>query len=70
MVPQSTCLPLTPREWEILSLLAEGYQQTEVAQQLIISPYTVKSHAHSILIKLSARNMTHAVCVVLSFSHK
>ena len=69
VIPHSTCLPLTPREWEVLCLLAEGWQRHEIAARLVISERTVGKHVENILSKLGARNSTHAVCIVLLAPH-
>jgi LuxR family maltose regulon positive regulatory protein len=53
--------PLTPREMEILALLAQRLTNGEIAARLVVSPVTVKTHAHSIYSKLSARNRREAV---------
>lgn len=52
---------LTPREIEILRLLAEGSGNREIASQLGISDHTVKFHISSILNKLDATSRTEAV---------
>jgi DNA-binding NarL/FixJ family response regulator len=52
---------LTPRETEVLQLLAEGLPNKQIAQQLAISPNTVKFHINSILTKLNAQSRTEAV---------
>jgi DNA-binding NarL/FixJ family response regulator len=52
---------LTPRETEVLQLLAEGLPNKLIAQQLAISPNTVKFHINSILTKLNAQSRTEAV---------
>jgi DNA-binding NarL/FixJ family response regulator len=52
---------LTPRETEVLQLLAEGLPNKQIAQQLTISPNTVKFHINSILTKLNAQSRTEAV---------
>ncbi|HSW53523.1 MAG TPA: response regulator transcription factor [Ignavibacteriaceae bacterium] len=44
---------MTKRELEVMDLIAEGLTNKEIAQELILSKYTVKSHVHNILAKLS-----------------
>jgi DNA-binding NarL/FixJ family response regulator len=56
---------LTPREREILQLLADGMSNADVARKLFISPETVKSHVRHILTKLEADTRTHAVAIAL-----
>jgi len=53
--------PLTPRELEVLTLVAEGLPNKAIAQQLRISDQTVKFHVASIVGKLGAANRTEAV---------
>ena len=53
--------PLTPREEEILQLIADGRSTTEAARELFISAKTVKNHLASIYAKLDARDRTQAV---------
>ena len=53
--------PLTSREQEILTLLAAGLSNSEIAAQLFISPETVKKHAANIYGKLGVRRRTEAV---------
>lgn len=52
---------LTPRESEVLQLLAEGLTNKAIAQQLRISSHTVKFHVNAILSKLNAQSRTEAV---------
>ena len=51
---------LTPREKEVLSLIAKGASNKEIAQQLYISERTVKAHITSILSQLNLRDRTQA----------
>jgi DNA-binding NarL/FixJ family response regulator len=53
--------PLTPREREVLDLLAEGLSNKLIARRLQISEHTVKFHVSSIYAKLSASSRTEAV---------
>jgi DNA-binding NarL/FixJ family response regulator len=52
---------LTPRELEVLQLLAEGLANKTIAQQLEISEHTVKFHVNAIMSKLDAQSRTEAV---------
>lgn len=56
---------LTPREIEVLSLIARGLGNKEVGDVLGTAPGTVKAHVQSILSKLSAQDRTHAVTIAL-----
>jgi LuxR family maltose regulon positive regulatory protein len=55
--------PLTERELEILTLVAEGAGNQAIADQLVISLGTVKGHLNHILSKLNARNRTEAAAL-------
>jgi DNA-binding NarL/FixJ family response regulator len=55
--------PLTPREREVLQLLAEGLPNKLIAQRLHVSDHTVKFHVSSIMLKLNAASRTEAVTV-------
>jgi DNA-binding NarL/FixJ family response regulator len=53
--------PLTPRESEVLQMLASGFANKTIAARLKISEHTVKFHVASILGKLGAGSRTEAV---------
>jgi DNA-binding NarL/FixJ family response regulator len=53
--------PLTPRELEVLALMAQGLSNKRIAERLAISDQTVKFHVASIGGKLAALNRTDAV---------
>lgn len=55
--------PLTPRELEVLGMLAEGLANKNVAARLGISEHTVKTHVASILAKLDAYSRAEAVAI-------
>jgi DNA-binding NarL/FixJ family response regulator len=52
---------LTPREYEVLSLLAEGANSFQISRTLSISPNTVRTHVQSILVKLQVHSRLEAV---------
>ena len=54
-------IPLSPRELEVLALLAEGASNKEIARRLGISVHTAKFHVGSLLDKLDAVGRTDAV---------
>jgi two-component system response regulator NreC len=45
-------LPLSPREREVMQLLAEGYSNKEIAERLVVSPSTVHTHRSNLMSKL------------------
>ena len=59
--PLPELVELTPREQEVLTLLAEGLTNKAIAHQLEISDHTVKFHVNAILGKLNAQSRTEAV---------
>ncbi|MFC5664954.1 response regulator [Kitasatospora misakiensis] len=54
---------LTGREEEVLRLMATGLSNPEIAQSLMVSLETVKTHVGNVLTKLGAQNRTHAVVI-------
>ena len=54
---------LTPRESEVLRLLAEGLTAAQIAAKLVISPKTVATHVQRILAKLGVHSRTQAVAL-------
>jgi NarL family two-component system response regulator LiaR len=53
--------PLTQREWEVLDLLSERLSTDQIAERLVLSTETVRSHVKNILRKLDARSRDEAV---------
>jgi DNA-binding NarL/FixJ family response regulator len=56
---------LTPREREVMALLAEGLKGSQVAKRLGISPDTVRTHVENAMEKLEARTRVHAIAIAL-----
>lgn len=56
----SSASDLTPREFEILGLIARGMDNPEIARTLFLSQHTVKNHVSSILVKLQVENRVQA----------
>lgn len=61
--PVAATQPLTPREIEVLGMLAEGLANKNIAARLGISEHTVKTHVASILTKLDAFSRAEAVAI-------
>jgi two-component system, NarL family, response regulator LiaR len=59
--PQGERLGVTPRELEILELIALGLSNREIAETLFVSQNTVKTHSSRLFDKLGARRRTQAV---------
>ena len=56
---------LSPKKHKILTLLARGYTDKEIAQNLDMSTRTVQTHVSSIISTLNARNRTNAVALYM-----
>ncbi len=63
--PSTPGMDLTARELEVLALMVEGLNNTQIAGRLVISPSTAKSHVSNILTKLGVASRTEAVTLAL-----
>jgi len=64
-LPPVPGLDLTEREREVLALMVEGLNNTQIAGRLTVSPSTIKSHVSNILSKLGVTSRTEAVTLAL-----
>jgi DNA-binding NarL/FixJ family response regulator len=60
-----SALSLTPREREVLGMVAEGADNDQIAQRLVISPQTVRTHIHNLLTKLEVHSRLEAAAFVV-----
>jgi LuxR family maltose regulon positive regulatory protein len=60
-ITQTLVEPLSERELDVLRLLEQGMSNGEIAQRLVVTIGTVKSHVHSIIDKLGVSSRTQAV---------
>ena len=63
--PPDPLQPLTPREREVLRLIARGHSNRQIARDLAIGEQTVKTHVRSILTKLGLHDRVHAAIFAL-----
>lgn len=61
--PEPTTTQLSPRARQVLRLLAEGFENKEIAIALRVTPETIKSHVKNLLTVLGAKNRAHAVAI-------
>ncbi len=61
--PPATLDVLTSREREVLTLVARGWSNAEIAERLYLSPATAKTHVGRLLTKLQARDRTQLVVI-------
>ena len=64
---ETLAAPLTPRELEVLSYVARGYINKQIAHKLSISEQTIKNHMSSVLRKLDANDRTQAVVLAMHY---
>lgn len=63
--PDSSPLPLTPREIEVLGLLAQGLDNTAIAERLVVTTRTVQNHVSTIYDKLGVATRTEAALLAI-----
>lgn len=63
---RSNTAGLTDRELEVLALVAHGYRNERIAEELVISEHTVRNHIHSIFHKLDVQTRVEAVLFAIS----
>jgi DNA-binding NarL/FixJ family response regulator len=56
---------LSPRERQIMALMAEGYTAESIGTQIAVSVETVRTHVRNVIRKLQARNRVHAIAIAL-----
>ena len=61
---------LTQREWEVLSLVAQGYRNKEIGSRLFVSESTIKTHLYAIYQKLQVANRLEAALYYYRYSNR
>ena len=59
---------ITPKEKEILHLIAEGFSSKQIAERLSISFYTVQTHRKNMLAKMGVKNTPELIVKMLSLA--
>jgi DNA-binding CsgD family transcriptional regulator len=62
---QKSAVTLTPREREITALLASGLDGREIADQLVLSPETVRTHIRNAMERAGARTRAHLIAIAV-----
>jgi DNA-binding NarL/FixJ family response regulator len=57
--------PASPRELEVLGMIAAGYQTADIAERLVLSSETIKSHVQNVLVKFGAHTRAQAVAIAV-----
>jgi two-component system nitrate/nitrite response regulator NarL len=65
LITQSDASGLSPRECEVLGLVAQGYTNRQISTRLVISESTARSHVHNILDKLHLSNRVQVATYAL-----
>jgi DNA-binding NarL/FixJ family response regulator len=55
---------LTPRQWEVLTLMSDGFSTAEIAERLLVSPVTVRRHVSAMLDKLAVADRESAIALL------
>jgi len=63
LAPAAALASLTEREREVLGLVARGLSNSEIAEELVISPTTAKTHVSRVMLKLGARDRAQLVVI-------
>ncbi|MGH7743963.1 MAG: response regulator transcription factor [Candidatus Dormibacteria bacterium] len=72
---ENTMFELSPRQVEVLALISQGLTNQAIAHKMMLSHNTVKTHIRAIIMRLSARNRTHAAAEywhrqAINYAHK
>ncbi|MBO5385971.1 helix-turn-helix transcriptional regulator [bacterium] len=63
-------MKLSPTKLKVLTLVAKGFTDKEISQQLQMSTRTIQTHLNSIVLALNAKNRTHAVALYKHYHPK